>query len=377
MNTILHFVNYCPRIYSALDRFLVLVAKEQVKQGFKPYFVYCDNLQQVPSIQRDIEEAGGGILFIPSQGKRAQIKAVWQLYKQYRPQKVYINFILFLKLVTALFSKLFGAQHFDWEHSLYWSKTRSYGLRSLWTGARLGWIGCLSKQVLCVSQSIHDQFATLSWAGQKKAKTFYLGVATAPQMGEKRALRTELGLPQDAFLLCNVSAKEPIKGIDLSLEMLALLLQKESDRPVYFCHIGGLRGNTEAQRNYEQWLYQRADELGVSHSVFWLGRRMDVSRILPAFDIYVQPSRSEGLGNVLQEAAVAGLPLVAARVGGMPEVVEHGVTGFLFESENVADFAACVEHLLNDSALRFRLGKAARESVCERFNVERQAQRVP
>lgn len=76
---------------------------------------------------------------------------------------------------------------------------------------------------------------------------------------------------------------------------------------------------------------------------------------------------SELLGLVLLEAMASGTPVVASRVGGVPEVVQHGVTGYLVEPGNVAELRARLDELLKDPALARRMGRAARELVCERF----------
>jgi glycosyltransferase involved in cell wall biosynthesis len=79
-------------------------------------------------------------------------------------------------------------------------------------------------------------------------------------------------------------------------------------------------------------------------------------------------SRSEAMGRVLLESAAAGKCRVAARVGGIPTVVEHGVDGLLFDKENVSELAANLERVIEDEDLRHRLGAAARERVAREFS---------
>jgi glycosyltransferase involved in cell wall biosynthesis len=99
----------------------------------------------------------------------------------------------------------------------------------------------------------------------------------------------------------------------------------------------------------------------------------------PAFaaaEVVVLPSKWEGLGLALVEAAQHGRPAVATRVGGIPEVVEDGVTGLLVPPGDVVAFGDAVARLLTDDDLRRRMGDAARESAGRRFSVERYARDV-
>jgi glycosyltransferase involved in cell wall biosynthesis len=101
-----------------------------------------------------------------------------------------------------------------------------------------------------------------------------------------------------------------------------------------------------------------------------LGERDDVAAQLAASDVFVLASRSEGMPISILEAMAAGLPVVASAVGGVPELVEDGVTGLLVPPGDAAALAAALERVLGDPALRARLGAAARARAEERFDVE-------
>lgn len=103
----------------------------------------------------------------------------------------------------------------------------------------------------------------------------------------------------------------------------------------------------------------------------FLGYRDDVQALLPAFDAYLSASRREAFGLSLAEACAARLPIVATAVGGVPEIVEHGRTGLLVDSEDVAGLAAALERLVRERALGESLGDQARARFLERFTVER------
>ena len=102
-----------------------------------------------------------------------------------------------------------------------------------------------------------------------------------------------------------------------------------------------------------------------------LGFRTDVPAVLSLLDVYVLPSRMEGVSLTLLEAMSAGLPVVATRVGGNPEVVVDGATGLLVEPGEPRQLAAALQSLLGDEARRLTLGAAGRRRVDETFSMER------
>jgi len=105
----------------------------------------------------------------------------------------------------------------------------------------------------------------------------------------------------------------------------------------------------------------------------FVGERADVERCYPAFDVHVIASlpRSEGTTTTAMEAQACGVPVVATRVAAVAEVVDDGVTGLLVPPEQAAAIAQAVLRLLEDGALRIRMGAAGRVAALERFDAER------
>ncbi len=120
-------------------------------------------------------------------------------------------------------------------------------------------------------------------------------------------------------------------------------------------------------------LLDQAAALGVGDRVHLPGHRTDARMLLDAADVFVLPSRHEGMPLVLLEAMDAGLPVVATRVIGSEEVVAHGETGFLVPPEDPAALGAALALLLADPGLRARFGRAARRRFRERFTQRRMA----
>jgi glycosyltransferase involved in cell wall biosynthesis len=118
-------------------------------------------------------------------------------------------------------------------------------------------------------------------------------------------------------------------------------------------------------------LERRAHELGIIKDTLFLGYQEDVGPLYAAFDALVLPSGNEGTPVSVIEALAAGTPVVATRVGGVPDIVRDGEDGFLVEPGESEAFAERLAELARDTPLRERLGAAGRERVLPRYAVER------
>ena len=125
----------------------------------------------------------------------------------------------------------------------------------------------------------------------------------------------------------------------------------------------------------EPW-QQLAVELGIGAEVLFAPETPVVLPWLQAIDIFVLPSTSEALSNALMEGMACGCAAVASRVGGNPELVEHEVTGLLFEPRDVSALAVCLKRLIDDPALRHRLGQAGADLMQRQFSTEAAARNM-
>jgi glycosyltransferase involved in cell wall biosynthesis len=118
-------------------------------------------------------------------------------------------------------------------------------------------------------------------------------------------------------------------------------------------------------------LEDMADRLGIRNSVRFLGDRRDIPSVLASIDISVLPSLSESLSNAIIESMAAGKPVIAYRVGGNPEIVQHGQTGLLVPVNDEDGLAQALESLLSIPSARHSWGQRARELALENFSVEK------
>jgi glycosyltransferase involved in cell wall biosynthesis len=171
------------------------------------------------------------------------------------------------------------------------------------------------------------------------------------------AARAALGLPGDAVVIAFVGRLSSEKGADLFLAALARL----RERPWLAVVIGDGQDR--------QALEAQATAAGVGDRIRWLGIVRDAGRLFAALDVFVLSSRTEGIPIVLFEAMAAGLPIVATRVGGVPEVVsEH--EALLVPSEDPRALAGAIAQALDDPAAATRRAQAASEVLASRFALD-------
>ncbi len=121
-------------------------------------------------------------------------------------------------------------------------------------------------------------------------------------------------------------------------------------------------------------LVQLAEQLGIRSGVHFLGYQEEAWRYLYIMDVFALTSRSEGMPQAVLEASIAGLPIVATRVGGLPEVIEDGRTGILVEPHDPATLSRALIQLLLQKEKAREMGQAARRLVESRFHIRRMAQ---
>jgi len=179
------------------------------------------------------------------------------------------------------------------------------------------------------------------------------------------ALRGDLGL-EGAPVVGIVAKLSPVKGHGLFLRAARLVADARPE--VRFLVVG------DGSRRRE--LETMADELGLAASVRFVGAREDVPSLLKVMDVFALSSRSEACPNSLLEAMAAGLPVVATRVGGVPDVVEEGASGLLVDPADPAGMAGAVLGLLGDEERAATMGRRGRALVRERHDIDAVVRRV-
>lgn len=180
-------------------------------------------------------------------------------------------------------------------------------------------------------------------------------------------LKGELGIPPSAQVVTMAARINPKKGIEDLLTAAVQVVQQTPE--TWFVIIGDVVLQDRNQDHiYLERLRTIVRELGIADRVIFTGYRRDVERVLQMSDVSVLPSWSEGLPNSVLEAMALGMPVVATRVGGIPELIEDGRTGFLVEPRDAPGLARALVAVLSDRLLARRLGEAARAQVQNKFS---------
>jgi glycosyltransferase involved in cell wall biosynthesis len=182
-------------------------------------------------------------------------------------------------------------------------------------------------------------------------------------------IKERLGIDKRNFLVLNVANIKPQKGHQYLLMTVPLLL-KQCPNTTFV-----LVGTAENQEFLRQ-LENLADRLGVRENVIFAGFRPDVVDLISACDVFILPSLWEPFGIVLLEAMAVGKPVIGTRVGGIPEVIEDGVSGYLVEPGSPQQLAQKLLQLLWDESLRSQLGQKGMQRVRERFNIQEMVKKV-
>jgi glycosyltransferase involved in cell wall biosynthesis len=241
-------------------------------------------------------------------------------------------------------------------HTMEWD--RDLRERVKLTLMALARIAC-SQRVICVSDAQRARYLAAWPARRDRVVTVHNGIAASPRPGAGRAVRAELGIAPDDLVLSMVTVLREGKGHAVAIEAVAALRER----------FPGIRllilGEGPA-----------ADEIGalaapLFPTVLLTGHRNDVMEVLDATDVLLHPSRVDAFPTALLEAMAAGVPIVASRVGGIPEIVEDGRQGLLVPAPPATtDLVGTLERLLADEDRRLALAEAARIRFAEHFSVE-------
>jgi glycosyltransferase involved in cell wall biosynthesis len=211
-----------------------------------------------------------------------------------------------------------------------------------------------------VSRYVQQKLARqLPWPADRIV-VVYNGVDPPPPAGAPAStLRATLAGPQTAPVVFAASNLFPVKGVDVLIDAAALV-------PTARFALAGEGPERTA-------LERQIAGLDIGDRVTLLGWREDAGDLMRAADVFVVPSRGDGLSLSLLEALAVGTPVVITRVGGLPEAIEDGVNGLIVDPDDPPALAAAIRSLLADAAMRERLAAAGQQAFTERFSADAMA----
>lgn len=217
----------------------------------------------------------------------------------------------------------------------------------------------LSDRTICVSEKTKSDISNFPFI-KSRLKVIHNGVENFVTLDRETA-RKALGIhDSETFLIGTLSELHPVKGLDILLAAWERFLQKNDGLLVMI----GDGDTREALEDY-------ASELGIRDKVIFKGYLDNAKAYLSAFDVFCLPSRSEGMPYTLLEAGAAERAVIASSVGGIPEVIENGISGTLIPREDSETLFSTLLLLSEDEALRSRLGSALKAVIAEKFSLEK------
>ena len=234
----------------------------------------------------------------------------------------------------------------------------------------------LSDRVVSVSDAVRDHFCARHKGLAGKFTTVPNAVALERDTG-RAELRAELNIDSDAQVVAAVGRIDPWKGFEFFVRMAGMV--KRDNTRARFVLAGAVDPDDPESVDYDKELRSIVGELQISEEFFFLGYRRDALSVIRQSDVLVVPSvllkssrglRTEGFGRVVIEAMALGTPVVAAAVGGIPEIIQDGVSGKLVEHSDAAALAADVNSILNDANLHNRLREGGRQRFQEMYRAD-------
>lgn len=310
-------------------------------------------------LQAMLKEAGVRTIFIKNFTRDVsffnEFKALFELIRIFRKEKpdiVHLNSskaggLGALAARIARMPRIIYTSH-GWAHN---EPVAVYIKVLRWLG-ELG-IVLLSHKVIAIShfEKIHTPLNLSS-------TVVHNGVATFTPLSREEArneLEKQYGIPKDSFIAGSIAELHPSKGLDNLIHAATSFTEG---------HIV-LMGEGESRRKFEHLIAR----FKLEDRVHLLGFVDGARKLLPAFDIFVLPSRKEGFGYVLLEAGTVGLPVVSTTVGGIPEIIEDQISGELVTTNDCPGLARALQKLYDNPNTRARYGEELKKKVDRRFNL--------
>ncbi len=375
---IFHCMCYSPKVYSGLDRFTLMLANKLAEDHYQNIFLFYDTLEYAPAYREELTENGHTIVLLDSKsGTQKLLKEYLTCFNSYKPAIVHVHFTSLFKLLNCFLRLFYHFKLFISFHSTVnpcssykkYRKQKGFVKTLLYTWY-CRFIYRQSNAIICVSQAVKRQYLQFLHHN-RKVRCIYLGVN--PVIAERKKAKVKLGFnDKPIFRICHISAFEELKGVDIIIKAVQILKEEYrlNDFIVY------LIGTDRRNDNYSETMRLLTSELQVENHIVWLGKRFDILEILPAFDVYIQPSRFEGLPVALMEAASSALPLIGTRIGGIPEIIIHESNGFLIDNESANQLADYLNELYRNKEFRREMAIRSKERWNDSFNIEKQTNKL-
>ncbi|MBF0571562.1 MAG: glycosyltransferase family 4 protein [Candidatus Omnitrophica bacterium] len=200
-----------------------------------------------------------------------------------------------------------------------------------------------------------DKFVTIYSGIDPQAKTVF------NSQEKKEQFKEQWHIPQKSFIFGYVGRLDPIKGISYLVDAISRMVRQYPQSHLLLVGDGSER----------QKLRQKSDALGLNNHISFVGFQKEPDRFIECMDVFVLASLNEGMGRAILEAMAYGKPVIATKVGGVPELVEDGLSGLLVPARDTDAFVAAMIRLIKDRELLQGMGGQAKVRVGDNFSLDK------
>ncbi|QSQ09405.1 N-acetyl-alpha-D-glucosaminyl L-malate synthase [Koleobacter methoxysyntrophicus] len=219
------------------------------------------------------------------------------------------------------------------------------------------------RYIIAVSEGLKRELTSKRGIPEEKIKVIPNGIDVKryKTSGNVNRIKEQMGIPKNSRVIGTIARFAPQKDLSTLLRAVSRLISLVPDVRFIMVGDGPLRPQLEKE----------AENLNIRDKVIFTGYRHDIPKILGIMDVFALSSRTEGMPITVLEAMVMEKAVVATGVGGIPEVVKHGVSGILVNPGDEAALAGGLLRVLNDKELAQALGSAGKKTILERYTVEK------
>ena len=352
-----------PKRIGGVETFARELSSQLASAGWRS--VLCFSREPVESVRRFLEMPGTTIEVVPGANNPnwTSFRCTARLLWRYRPNVLHLNFVGLVSPYPWMARCCSVRRILLTDHT---SRLEGYAcIRSVWwkraIRRALNWP---INRVIAVSDCVARFDETLGLVRNGNVARIYNGVDLTRPLGDGRLFRRKYSIPEHRVIVLGVSWMIPEKGILDLLDAAKLVVSSNPD--VHFALVG--------EGAYRPQCMEYAAQIGIADHITWTGLVEDpiAEGVYAAADVFCQLSRwQEAFGFVIAEAMACRKAVVATSVGGIPEVVEDGSTGFLVPPRQPAVAAQRILQLLGDASLRRRMGDAGHARAEELFDLRR------
>ncbi|MBL7074518.1 glycosyltransferase [candidate division KSB1 bacterium] len=221
--------------------------------------------------------------------------------------------------------------------------------------------GVLPDKIIVNARAIKEELGGASWVDPSKVEVLYNGVAPAESPQRKDGIRLEFGIGKETFIIGGVGRLAHQKGFDFLLRTFARLTSQSNGCKLIIVGEGRERGTLE----------DLTKRLNLQGQVIFAGFRKNIEAVIPQLDLLVSSSRFEGVPNVILEAWSCGVPVIATRVPGIEEIINHKSDGFLVEFGDEVGLSRLIQEMMVNSDLRQKITITAKRRVHKEFSLDK------